>query len=290
MKKFIEVSLIVILFIPWSLHAQDRLKSGKMYEPGEDIYAPTYGIKTKVPDGWTGMVPMDTEIFLLMPMSNVDGEMYVFADTANYDIIKTRWLEGLELGNGNVLKSDGNIFQRGDAIASNVILEQKTTDHKGYIEAKCGEYGRCIGIFLISAPQFFEDLKKDLMAFTDDIHFVEPSDKGFYDDFNWKEFLSGRYLASYEYAPGAKSENEIWLCPDGSFRTKLKRSGDLKAQASQFQGKKKGTWETSSIGETGILVLNFKKEGKVEIPLQIDDDRIFLNGRRHFVMFTDECK
>lgn len=282
--------LFVIYLSLTSAIAQERLKPGKLYDQGEEIYGPVYGIKSRVPQGWSGVVPMDTEVFLLMPINNLDGQIYVMADTTDYDKIKANWLEGLELGNGNILMSDGNIFNRGNALASNVVLLDKTTGFKGYIEAKCGPYGTCIGFLLLCSPQNYDELIKGLMEMSDNTEFVEPSNKGFYDDFDWKEFLSGKYLASYEYEPGAKSENELWLCADATFRSKLKRTGLLKEEAKTLQGKQKGTWETSSIGPEGKLVLHFAKQGELELNLLIDEDRIFLNERKHFVMFTDQCK
>jgi hypothetical protein len=125
---------------------------------------------------------------------------------------------------------------------------------------------------------------------SDNTIFVEPSLKSIYDNFNWKEFLSGKYLANFDFVPGSKSENEIWLCPGGTFRSKIVRKGLLKDEAKKFQGKKKGTWETSSIGANGILTLQVDKIGAVNIDLGIDNDRVYLNGNRFFAMFTDDCK
>jgi hypothetical protein len=221
---------------------------------------------------------------------NSEGEIYVTTDSTNLEKIKSGWLQGLDLDNGNTLKSDGKIFKRGDAIASNVILEKNTFTFKGYIEAKCGEFGNCISFLLLSSPQNFEKLKSGLIEMSDNTIFVEPSLKSIYDNFNWKEFLSGKYLANFDFVPGSKSENEIWLCPDGTFRSKIVKKGLLKDEAKEFQGKKKGTWDTSSMGPKGILTLNVDKIGEVSLELGIDNDRIFLNDKRYFVMYTDECK
>ncbi len=288
MKNILLLFVIYLLLLPAS--AQERLRPGKLYDQGEDIYGPAYGIKSRVPQGWTGVVPMDTEVFLLMPVNNMDGEIYVMADTTDYEKLKVNWMEGLELGNGNILMSDGKIFNRGETLASNVVLLNKTTGFKGYIEAKCGPYGACVSFLLLCSSQNFDALKKGVIEMSDNTEFVEPSDKGFYDDFDWKEFLSGKYLASYEYEPGAKSENELWLCPDGTFRSKLKRTGLLKEEAKALQGKQKGTWETSSVGPEGELVLHFAKQDDVELDMLIDEDRIFMNERKYFVMLSDQCK
>jgi len=267
------------------------VQPGKMYEAGDQLTGPIYGIQSRVPQGWMGLLPMDSEIFLLVPSGvNADGEIYVTADTIEIESLKQRWLVGLDLDNGNTLKSDGNIFMRGDALASNVILEGNGASFKGYIEAKCGDYGTCISFLLLCPPQFYDKLKVGLLELSDNTSMVEPSMQSIYDDFDWNKFLSGKYIANFDYVPGAKSENELWLCSDGTFRSKLKRSGFLKEEVKEYQGKKNGNWKTSSVGKTGILTLDINKMGSLEIELTMDNDRLFINGKRFFAMLTDECK
>lgn len=268
------------------------IQPGKIYEAGEQLVSPMYGIQSKVPAGWMGLLPMDTEIFLMVPTgSSSDGEIYVAADSSTFDAVKANWMEGLLLDNGSRIKSDGNIFMRGDAMASNIILEGNgAMGFKGYVEAKCGKFGTCITILLTSPPQFFEEQKKAVIEFSDNTQLVKPSKTNIYDDFDWKAFLSGKYLANFAYVPGAKSEDEFWLCPDGTFRSKLKRSGALKNEVKEYQGKKSGSWSTNSVGKTGTLTLDINKMGPVEIDLMIENDRVFLNGYRFFAMLTDDCK
>ena len=47
--------------------------------------------------------------------------------------------------------------------------------------------------------------------------------------------------------------------------------------------------KTGSTGQTGILTLNYDKLPSIEVTLKIDDDRIFLNEKRHFVMKATVC-
>lgn len=244
-----------------------------------------------VPQGWSGMLPRDSEIFLLLPDDGSNGEIYITADVGiDEEQRKSNWLLGLELGNGNVLKSDGKIFKRGNSLASEIVLAQKTTNTRGYIETQCGSYGNCITATLLGAPLDFARMQKALYEFMDKITWVEPNLMADYGDFTWSEYLSGKHLLNYDYVPNAKSENDLWLCPDGTFTTKLKRGGLLKDQVQNYKGTKKGTWETSSVGQTGVLTLNYEKLSPLEVSLKIDDDRIYLNDKRHFVMKATICK
>ena len=283
--------VLLIFFIGDQLNAQSKLVPSKHYSSGDELYGAKSGVKSVVPQGWSGMLPRDSEIFLLLPEDGSNGEIYITVDQGiSEDQRKSNWLGGLELGNGNVLKSDGKIFQRGKSLASQVILEQKTMDTRDYIESQCGSYGMCVSAILLGAPQDFEKMQKALYEFMDGITWVEPNLDADYGDFNWNEYLAGKHLLNYDYVPNAKAENDIWLCPDSSFTTKLKRGGLLKDQAKNYKGTKKGTWETSSVGQTGVLTLNFEKLQPLKVSLKIDDDRILLNDKRHFVMKATVCK
>jgi hypothetical protein len=291
MKIKYLLSVCFIVFASNQLFAQAKLKPSKHYSSGDVLYGAKAGIKSVVPQGWSGMLPRDSEIFLLLPEDGSNGEIYITADAGiDEDQRKSNWLLGLELDNGNVLKSDGKIFKRGNSLASEIILAQKTTNTRGYIETQCGPYGTCASATLLGAPQDFEKMQKALYEFMDAITWVEPNLNADYGDFTWSEYLSGKHLLNYDYVPNAKSENDLWLCPDGTFTTKLKRGGLLKDQAQQYKGSKKGTWETSSVGQMGVLTLNYEKLSPLEVTLKIDDDRIYLNNKRHFVMKATSCK
>jgi len=284
------VATICFLLIRLQLFSQAHLKPAKRYEAGDILYGAKTGVKSIVPQGWSGMLPRDSELFLLLPEDGSNGEIYVsVSEQMDESQRKEVWMAGLELGNGNVLRSDGNIFKRGKSLVSNLALKDKTTNTKAYIELQCGPYGKCISATLVAAPQDFVTLQQALYEFMDALSWVEPNQDAEYGDFDWHKFLSGKHLLNYDYVPQAKAENDIWLCPDGTFTTKLKRSGLLKDQVKEYKGTNKGIWETSSKGQTGELMLKYEKLPVLKVSLKIDDDRIFLNNKRHFVMKARDC-
>lgn len=282
---------LIILLIPLTLFAQSRLKPGQVYNEGDSIYAPAYGIKSVVPNGWIGMLPQGSEIFLLSNQKGKDAQIYIFADTASFDQLKRGWLFGLELSEGRKLKSDGNITVEGDLMNSGVVLTGGYNKaNSGYIEAKCGEYGRCIQLLLICSQKDLEEMKAVVRGFLDTTTLEAPVILEANAGFDWNLFLANKHLVSYGNVVGSKSVNEIWLCSDGFFTSKLKRSGLVKGEVGKYKGKKKGTWETKSIGATGSLLLKFEKLPVVEVDLKIEEDKVFLNDRRHVVLNATNCK
>mgnify|MGYP006921587000 CR=1 FL=1 len=281
---------IFLLFISVSVFGQSRLKQGQLYNEGDSIYAPVYGIKSIVPKGWVGMLPQGSEIFLLSGKKGNAAQIYIFADTASFDQLKKGWLQGLEIREGRYLKSDGNIIEDGDRMHSGVLLTGGyNTSNSGYIEARCGAYGRCLQILLICPTNELEEMKKVLDSFIKSVTFVPPIMSDMNVGFDWNLFLASKHLISIDNVVGTKSVNELWLCPDGSFKSNLKRTGLVKEQLGKYKGKKKGTWKTNSVGATGVLILEFEKLPAVEVDLKIEDDKTFFNGRRHMVLNATNC-
>ena len=54
------------------------------------LYAPRFGFTATVPVDWEGMLPRESEVFLLTPTGSVFGEIYVYAlESMDLDKIKS---------------------------------------------------------------------------------------------------------------------------------------------------------------------------------------------------------
>jgi len=124
--------------------------------------------------------------------------------------------------------------------------------------------------------------------------FTEPSNVSIYADFNWKEFLSDKMLiALIGIESGSQSgtkENVIHLCKDGTFKSNIKKKGMMKEFNPGYQGNQSGTWSTESVGDNGVLKLDFKKLAPVEISMTIKEEQIWINNERYFAAVSDRCK
>ena len=77
--------------------------------------------------------------------------------------------------------------------------------------------------------------------------------------FDWKKFLSGKILLAMGYEQNSKQIDEVDLCADGTFHSKITRTGIFKDQAKNYSGKNEGTWDVQSNGERATITLTFKK-------------------------------
>ena len=285
-------NLILLLFFSLSsfCFAQQTIVPGQVYNQGDALYAPSLGFTSVIPQGWMGMLPQNASMFLLSNLKGLDGQIYLLGDTTDFERMKVGWLQGLELEEGRVLKSDGNIIDKNGRLSSIVELSGgQNKAYTGFIEARCGEFGRCVAAMLICEVKYLDEMKESVAEFLDTVTFLEPIMVAEYEGYDWKQSLANKQLVHYENVIGSKSVNEIWLCQDGTFLSKLKRTGVVKGDIGKYKGKHKGTWSTSSFGKEGKLLLKFDKLPPVEVDLLIEDDQIFLNGKRHVALAAAMC-
>jgi len=292
-KNFIVAFAALLLVTELcSAQAKKRLQPGKIYEPGEKIYAPKYGFNGVVPEGWDGTLPRETEIFLLMPRTGIGGEVFTFVSVDNnLQSIREAWLKGANLSESILIKAT-DIVTEGDMISSEVIAQGENINkgNKGFIAAKCSPYGPCITSLGIGPSQFYDQIKTAVEDLMSKSTYTEPSNVSIYADFDWKEFLAGKMLIAFQVIESGSKENTVHLCGDGTFMADLKKKGLFKNDNPQYKGRQSGTWTAEGIGEHGVLKLTFKKLPAAEIPLTIKDEKIFAMDERYFAGESDWCK
>ena len=282
--------LIVSFLVVCSSFAQDRLKPGAIYEQGQEIYAPMVGYRGVVPDGWFGTLPQEEEVFLMIPNGNVDGYMFINANPMDLSQLRKEWNNDLSLTDALVISLDGEPAIDGNRMTGNFEVTGSRVPYIGYAVAIDGGYGWTLTLSLLCPVDKYDDFKKNFNQLITSSIVEEPSIGTMYGDFNWPEFLKDKYLMSYLSSTQYKEQNEVWLCGDGTFKSKIKTKGLLKDENSAYKGKKKGTWMAEGIGEKGILHLYFTKNDDVVLDMEIKDDKIFVNGGRFFALKNTECK
>ncbi|MDL5048731.1 hypothetical protein QQ054_22215 [Oscillatoria amoena NRMC-F 0135] len=294
MNKVTIISLMLIASTSFAQTKKGRIQPGRMYRAGETLYAPRYGFTAKVPDGWEGNLPRESEVFLLTTITATYGEVYVFGrDRGELNAMRASWLTGVDLSETIKLKA-GNPVISGDVLSSEVIAEGKYINKgmRGFAISRCNPNGPCVTTLMIAPLQYYEDVKKMVTAFMTAASFDTPSTASPYADFDWKEFLSGKVLATYQSIDGGSKESRIHLCGDGSFTADIRKTGFLKNQNPGFKGRFTGSWEVSGPGESTAIRFTFEKKDlpPFEAPLIMKDEKIFSDEERYFAGKSDKCK
>lgn len=270
--------------------AQDRLKPGLIYEQGQEIFAPMVGYKGVVPSGWFGTLPQEEEVFLMIPVGNTNGFMFIRASHMTLSELRNEWNYAISLTDEIVISIKGKPVIEGNKMSADFEVTGSREPFIGYIVAIDGGHGWTMSLSLLSPVSQNDEFRKNFDQLVASSVVEEPSIGSIYGDFDWPEFLKNKYLMSYLSSTQYKEQNEVWLCGDGTFRSKIKTKGMLKVEKSAYKGKKKGTWTAEGVGEKGKLHLFFTKNDDVVLDMEIKDDKIFINGGRFFALENPECK
>ena len=176
----------------------------------------------------------------------------------------------------------------GSSISAEFTLSNRI-EQRVYAKATCGPYGYCASAILIVHQKFYAPLQKKLDELAANIRFQEPSLEEYYGDILWKSYLGNKYIFTRAGYGETKKENNLWLC-NGKFKTKLKRGLLIKDEVGDYKGTHKGTYSIAGQGKEGLLTLTFEKLPEVDLKLEMDNDEVFINGQRYFLIYNERCK
>lgn len=286
--------LVAVSFQGTAQKKKSRLQPGKIYEPGETLYAPRFGFIAKVPEGWEGILPRESEVFLLSTTTSTYGEIFVFgSEHGDLNTLLKNWNKGVDLSESIRLKAINPTIQDG-ILSCEITAEGDYVNkgYKGFAIARCSPSGPCVTTLMIAPPQFYESVKNTVTEFMKSSTFEAPSNASPYEDFDWQDFLSDKVLVTYASAEGGSKESMIHLCKDGTFMASIKKKGFFKEQNPAYKGNLTGQWTAKGDGEKATMQFIFtnKSLSPVEVPLTIGDEKITSNGERYFVGNSDTCK
>lgn len=286
-RTFLFITLMLLSTFSFT---QDRLKPGKIYQQGEEIYAPMVGYKGVVPDGWFGTLPQEEEVFLLIPAGNAEGYMFINANPMDLKQLRNQWNNALSLTDELVISLKGEPVMNNDTMTGDFEVMGSQKPYKAQVVAMDGGFGWTMSIALLAPTDQFEDFKSNFDQLVASSDIEEPTIGSVYGDFNWAEFLKNKYLMSYLSSTQYQEQDELWFCADGTFRSKIKSKGKLVVEKSPYKGRRKGTWTAEGIGEKGKLNLTSSKGESVMLNMEIKDDKIFINGGRFFALENESCQ
>ena len=273
---------------------KSRLQPGRLYEGGETLFAPRLGFTARVPDGWQGLLPHETEVFSLSSMTSVFGEMYVFGrEQGDLNSMQAAWANGIDFTESIRLKAKDPVINN-NILSSEVIGEGDAVNkgNRAFAIARCNPSGPCVTVLTLIPIQFYEAVRNVAIKFMETSSFEPPSNAPIHANLNWKEFLSNKSLLAFVDVDGGSKENRVDLCSDGTFTSSIKKKGWLKKENPKYNGNNSGRWTAEGVGEQTKLRLTFKKKDVLpfEVTLIIKDEKIYANGERYFIAQSTICK
>ncbi len=296
MKNWKPLFVLIATIAAMQVIAQkkSRLQPGRLYVGGETLYAPRLGFTAKVPEGWQGLLPQETEVFSLSSMNSFFGEMYVFGrEQGDLNSMQATWAKGIDFTESIRLKAVNPVIKN-DILSSEVVGEGEAINkgNRAFAIARCNPSGPCVTVLTLIPVQFYDAVKNVAVKFMETSSFEPPSNAPIHADLNWKEFLSNKSLLAYVDFNGGSKENMIELCADGTFTADVKKKGWMKKENAEYNGHNTGQWTADGVGEQTTLYLTFKKKKvpPLNVILTIKDEKVFANGDRYFIAQSTKCK
>lgn len=295
MNRFL---IFCLFFLGFSLsysnaqNLKNRIQPGKMYNAGDSLYAPKFGFSGIIPEGWVGVLPRESEVFLLNSSTGTFGEIFVFGrEKVDLNQLANTWRTGVNVSETITLKaSDPKI--EGDLLFSSVVAAGNYLPPKNYrafAATRCGE--TCITVLAISLEENAEMASASAMEFLKSATLSSPKEIDPYDGFDWKGFLTGKLLISYEGFIGGKQQTKINLCEDGSFRAVIFKKGIMKDSNPDYKGTMKGLWTVEGKNSEATLTFTFEKKdlAPVTVDLKFLNEELYANGERHYASQSEKC-
>ena len=283
MKQYYLFSALILAIFNHALLAQERLQTTKVYTHGDSFSAPAYGLNVTIPESWSGFYPHGSEIFKMTNDSLQAVQCMYFANQTNLKKIISNWKKGFALAQGLRLELEDEMVKDEGIVVSRVGLTNRA-DVKGTVLAKCGSFGVCVTALVYGPAAPLEDYFSNLLPLLDAIEFVQPVPREELDQFDWQQELTGKYLLAYERNVASKKQSQVWLYLDGTFKSKISRTGLFKGAAGDYKGTKRGTYliYNEDQDKPAKLVLLFNKLPEIELELVRKDEQVYINDQMVF--------
>lgn len=297
MKKSRYLLLFLLTFITafpgFSQKVKNRIEPGMMYSSGDIVSAPRYGFTSKVPSGWMGTLPRETEVFLLNLGTGQFGEIFVFArPTVDLNQLSEEWKAGVDVTETIRLQGvnpqiEGEILSSEAKAVGNFIQSKK----RAFSAVRCGDKGTCITVLAVSQDDNYDEVSQAALEFLANGSFDTPKEIDPYLDFDWEEFLSNKMLIVYNDFKGGKQSTRVNLCAGGSFNAKVKKKGFMKDFNPEYKGNMVGSWTVEGNNAEAILRITFSKKDLAPLTVQLEfkDEELYVNEERFYASRSENC-
>lgn len=294
-----RISVLLILCGMFSISGQllaqnlkNRIQPGKMYSAGDSIYAPQYGLSAQIPTGWVGVLPRETEVFLLNSATGTFGEIFVFGrEKIDLAQLAESWKAGVNVSETVRLQAtdptiEGDLLYAHAEAVGNYLPPK---NYRAFVATRCGD--ACITVLAISLEENAEMASASALEMLKTASLSTPREVDPYEGFDWTGFLSGKLLISYEGFTGGKQETSVNLCEDGSFRANISKKGMMKDNNPDYKGTMKGKWTVEGKNAEAKLTFTFEKKDLAPFVanLKFVEEDLYVNGERHYASQTEKC-
>lgn len=145
----------------------ELVQPGVEYPGGTEVEPPGRLVTFTIPEGWNGILPEGASFFV-MGSEAQKSFVFVIVDKLTQEKAMANMKKPLELGNGMMLRLNGNVQQQEKTLTGNYDVVGADSPLKGYVETLVGERGTGVSYVAISAPETADGVVDVVHALVED--------------------------------------------------------------------------------------------------------------------------
>jgi len=272
--------------LPAGAQQVQEIQPGVEYRGATTLQAPEFGISFLLPAGWVGGLPPDSEFFI---MQHPSYQAYVLASLDELTLTEAQQLMAapINLGDGIVMRPAGEVATEGVTLRADYSVSGTPQPLEGQVVTIIGDHGYSAYFVVAAAPDDFEAVKAAVVNMSESVRLTAPVAAPAPAAGSWQEQLAGKKLSWFYTTSGYTEEDYMWLCPDGRFFRSADSGGFGGGASGAFSGRYAGRWEASGNAQVGTLTLQYNDGDVGSYELTIEDEKLYLDGKRWFREYTD---
>lgn len=288
-KFYLTVALSISVLL---IQAQEQLQEGILYNRSNILTVPDYGIQFQLPAGWSGMLPVGADKFVMASQDN-NSTVILLGDRMPEAVAKEELSKPVQLDQTITLVPEGAPVKEGSLWTMNYLVNGAQAV-KSSVIFRSGPHGYSFAGVLISLPAVYE---RDLASLKDILAKAVFSKPVVRDDGNigeWRNYLAGRALKYYNTTSGYSTTDFIYLCRDGSFYRSNNDTSVSSLGTGVSQGSSAGKWSATGSGNEGMLTLTYSDGNVTTLKISYGEGNkgkgVYLNNSRYYLDSNGYCQ
>lgn len=257
------------------------LSPEQRYTGPQHLTEPSLGIGFTIPEAWFGVLPRDSEFFVMAPADEA-GYIFAGADEMTPAEARSTMSQDLPLGNGITLHPTDKLSEDGRRLSAGYTVSGAQQPLAAQATTAIGERG--LGIFFIAVYPAHRaaEFARALDSLVDSIRWSAPVSPPAAPAGSQFE-LAGKKLTRFYTGSGYSETQYLYLCHSGQFYHDFNGGGYGWNASGAFQSNSRGRWQVSG----NRLVLDYADSSSAAYNLSVDDREFMMDGKRWFREVTD---
>jgi hypothetical protein len=304
LQRAVVSTCVLAAFVYSPMLKAKPLRAGVTYQGGETVDAPDYGVSILVPKGWTGILPAQSEFFILR-QARGPATVLVYVDAIGIEELKRKISSPIP-ADQYVLRPSSKLKKTSLGWSMKYTITPPSDQFSGAEVLAIHRHQTALAFIELSplsgpatadlqdvgsaakgqesvAASVLKRLAKSARiskraAMTQARQQKAQSEAG---PNAWRSYMAGRHVIRYFTSSGYSEESHLWLCSNGHFLDSMKTGGYGGGASGASAGRSAGSWSaTGQIHANGRLILRYSDGRQSTHDLSLSNRKLYIDGKQ----------